>query len=132
MSLKEPINMFVLFIIFIKIVFILTSIGHVILTHMTRKGSDTDTNSDDKKKQGDEKQKDAKLMYWKERTEFIFIASMAVLLIYYFNPRNMKPLTKETSLLFYLFGWVLLITAKWGIFIKDAKWYSLVSSVSSS
>jgi len=101
MSFKEPIDMFVLFIIFIKIVFILTSIGHVILTHMTRKGSDTDTNSDDKKKQGDEKQKDAKLMYWKERTEFIFIASMAVLLIYYFNPRNMKPLTKETSLLFY-------------------------------
>ena len=124
MNIGGPIDIFVLFIIFIKIVFILTSIGHVILTHMTRNGSD----SDDKKKQD----KDIKLMYWKERTEFIFIASMAILLIYYFNPRNMKPLTKETSLLFYLFGWVLLITAKWGIFIKDAKWYSLVSTISSS
>jgi hypothetical protein len=126
MNIGSPIDIFVLFIIFIKIVFILTSIGHVILTHMTRKGSDSGSN--DKKKQ----EKDIKLMYWKERTEFIFIASMAILLIYYFNPRNMKPLTKETSLLFYLFGWVLLITAKWGIFIKDAKWYSLVSSISSS
>lgn len=126
MSFKEPIDMFILFIIFIKVVFILTSIGHVILTHMTRKGTDSDTN--DKKKEGE----DVKLMYWKERTEFIFIASMAILLIYYFNPRSMKPLNKETSLLFYLFGWVLLITAKWGIFIKDAKWYSLVSSISSS
>jgi hypothetical protein len=124
MNIGSPIDIFVLFIIFIKIVFILTSIGHVILTHMTRKGS----GSNDKKKQ----ETDIKLMYWKERTEFIFIASMAILLIYYFNPRNMKPLTKETSLLFYLFGWVLLITAKWGIFIKDAKWYSLFSSISSS
>ncbi len=130
MNIGSPIDIFVLFIIFIKIVFILTSIGHVILTHMTRKGSGSDSDSDfnDKKKQ----EKDIKLMYWKERTEFIFIASMAILLIYYFNPRSMKPLTKETSLLFYLFGWVLLITAKWGIFIKDAKWYSLVSSISSS
>ena len=127
MSFKEPIDMFILFIIFIKVVFILTSIGHVILTHMTRKGSDSNSNTDKKKQE-----KDEKLMYWKERTEFIFIASMAILLIYYFNPRSMKPLNKETSLLFYLFGWVLLITAKWGIFIKDAKWYSLVSSISSS
>jgi hypothetical protein len=108
MNIGSPIDIFVLFIIFIKIVFILTSIGHVILTHMIRNGSD----SNDKKKQ----EKDIKLMYWKERTEFIFIASMAILLIYYFNPRSMKPLTKETTLLFYLFGWVLLITAKWGHF----------------
>ena len=35
MKLESPINVFVLFIIFIKIVFILTAIGHVILTHMS-------------------------------------------------------------------------------------------------
>ena len=122
MNIGSPIDIFVLFIIFIKIVFILTSIGHVILTHMTRKGSDSGSGSNDKKKQ----EKDIKLMYWKERTEFIFIASMAILLIYYFNPRSMKPLTKETSLLFYLFGWVLLITAKWGIFIEEAPWRQLL------
>ena len=48
MNLKEPIDIFILFIIFIKIVFILTSIGHVILTHITRKG---DSNGSDKKKE---------------------------------------------------------------------------------
>jgi hypothetical protein len=40
----------------------------------------------------------------------------------------MKPLTSEASLLFFIFGWILLITAKWGIFFKDAKWYSGISS----
>lgn len=122
MKIESSIDMFVLFIIFIKVVFVLTAIGHVILTHMPAK---KDANGSNNK---DAKEKDAKLVYWKERTEFIFIASMSILLIYYFNPRSMKPLTKEVTILFFLFGWILLITAKWGIFFKDAKWYSKISS----
>jgi hypothetical protein len=49
---------------------------------------------------------------------------MAILLIYQFHPRlSKKPINQETSLLFFLFGWVLLFTAKWSIFIKEAHWY---------
>ena len=126
MKIESSIDIFVIFIVFIKIVFLLTAIGHVVLTHMTAKkdASGTNNKAADKAAQ----QKDANLLYWKERTEFIFIASMSILLIYYFNPRNMKPLTTEASLLFFIFGWILLITAKWGIFFKDAKWYSGISS----
>jgi hypothetical protein len=114
MDLQSDINFFVFFIIFIKIVFILTAIGHVILTHLSKK---TDTSNSI----------DSKLMWWKERTEFIFIICMSVLLIYYFRPGHLKPINNETALLFFLFGWILIITAKWSDFITEAKWYSAIS-----
>jgi len=86
-----------------------TAVGHLILSHLHKDRA---------------QQLDPKLVYWKERTEFIFIASMSILLIYHFHPRlSKKPINEETSLLFFLFGWILLITAKWSIFIKEAPWY---------
>ena len=123
MKIESSIDMFVLFIIFIKVVFVLTAIGHVILTHMPAK---KDANGSNDK---DAKEKDAKLVYWKERTEFVFVLTMAILLIYHFHPRyHSKPMSGETKLLFFLFGWVLLITAKWNIFIKEAPWYEKIAS----
>ena len=66
-----------------------------------------------------------KAKYWKERFEFIFIFLMALLLIYLFNPRNIidQPLNYETKLLLYLFGFILIITAKWELFFKEAVWF---------
>ena len=71
---------------------------------------------------------DSKLVYWKERSEFVFVICMALLLIYYFRPGHMKPIERETSLMFFLFGWILIITAKWGDFFSSAKWYRNISS----
>jgi hypothetical protein len=101
---------FVFFIIFIKIVFVISALGHLILTHLSV-----------------DPRLDGKLLYWKDRTEFIFIVSMSILLIYSFRINHEKPINKETSILFYLFGWILLITAKWDIFIKEAPWYKVIS-----
>ena len=115
MKFEKPVDMFVLFIILIKIVFILTAIGHVILSHMSKKN---ETNGKEEK----EEKTDVKLVYWKERTEFIFVICMSLLLIYYFRPGHMKPIDSETSLLFFLFGWILIITAKWSDFFASAKW----------
>jgi len=66
---------------------------------------------------------DIKVVYWKDRFEFLFIALMSVLLIYLFNPTTNKlsVITPETKLLFFLFGFVLLITANWEDFIKESK-----------
>jgi len=98
-------NAYILFIIILKIIF-------VFLTFITL------YNRARGKKYTEENQT---IMYWKERTEFVFIIAMAGLLIYVFNPRSTKPvpLTSETRLLFYLFGFVILLTADWDIFFDD-------------
>ena len=96
-------DIYVTFIFLIKIGFIIMAVTHIYL-----------------KAKGDEKTDlDKKILYWKERFEFIFIALMSVLLIYVFNPRveRLNLIDKETKFLLYLFGFILLITAKWDIFI---------------
>ncbi len=70
---------------------------------------------------------DLEILYWKGRFEFIFVFLMSFLLIYLFNPR--KPnvvLDYETKLLLFLFGFILLITAKWSVFFNEAKWFTYV------
>jgi hypothetical protein len=124
MNLDTPIDFFVLFIVIIKIIFILTAIGNVIFTHIVKKNAATATSAADKAAAAT---RAANLAYWKERTEFIFIICMAVLLIYYFKPGTTRQLNSETSLLFFLFGWILIITAKWNVFFTQAKWYSSIS-----
>lgn len=112
-KLDSGFDLFILFIIVIKLVFIVAAIGHVILTHTSTKFDKYDDT----------------LVYWKERTEFVFILTMAILLIYHFHPRyQTKPISSETKLLFFLFGWVLIITAKWSIFIKEAPWYKQIAT----
>lgn len=98
-------NMYVTFIIIIKIGFILLSLTHVYLKIKGKEHTETDK----------------KILFWKERLEFIFTFLMSALLIYTFNPWRLQPvkIDKETQLLFYLFGFVLIITAKWEIFIKE-------------
>ena len=114
MQFETWIDYLIFFIILVKIVFMISAIGHIILSHSTSNKA---------------KDADDKLLYFKERTEFIFIISMSILLIYHFNPRfSKKPINSETSLLFFLFGWVLIITAKWSLFIEEAPWYKQIIS----
>lgn len=98
--------MYITFIFLIKIGFILMAVTHIYLTAKGEKKSDLDK----------------KILYWKERFEFIFIAAMAALLIYLFNPRKNRTtmIDSETNLLLYLFGFVLIITAKWDKFFKES------------
>ena len=102
-------TLYINLIFLIKIFFILTSISHVYLKVKGDEDSDLDK----------------KMIYWKERLEFIFVFLMAFLLIYLFNPR--KPsvvISGETKFLLFLFGFVLLITANWKIFVHEAKWFA--------
>jgi len=58
----------------------------------------------------------------KEQTEFIFIFFTSILLIAIFYPRqnNLKYIDNHVKLLFYLFGWILIITAKWNLFFNES------------
>jgi len=99
-------DMYVTAIFVIKIGFILMAITHVYLEIKGKEKTDLDK----------------KILFWKERFDFIFTALMSVLLIYIFNPRynNFNLIDKETKVLFYLFGFVLIITAKWRIFFEQS------------
>jgi len=112
--LETSIDYFLLFIVVIKLIFVLAAVGHIILSHSTNKKA---------------AKAEPKLVYWKERTEFIFIISMAILLIYHFNPIwPQKYINSETSLLFVMFGIVLIITADWNIFVTESPWYKRIVS----
>jgi hypothetical protein len=113
LKFEKTLDYFLFFIILIKVIFVGAAIGHLILSHLDN----------------DKAQKlDPKLMYWKERTEFVFIISMSILLIYQFHPLlSKKPINDESALLFFLFGWILLFTAKWSLFIKEAPWYERIA-----
>jgi hypothetical protein len=113
LTLNTKIDYFVVFLIIIKCIFAASALGHLVLSH-------TNTSFD---------KYDEKLLYWKERTEFIFIVSMSILLIYYFHPIiKSGPMSSETKLLFFLFGWILLITAKWKIFVTEAPWFQKIAN----
>ena len=102
-------NLYITLIFIIKLGFISLALTHIYLKVKGKSQSDLDK----------------KIMYWKERFEFIFILLMAMLLIYLFNPRTDRivMINGETKVLLYLFGFILLITAKWGEFFHEAEWF---------
>ena len=106
---------YIYLIIAIKLGFILMAISHIYLKTTGKENSELDKN----------------IEYWKERFEFVFIILMSLLLIYLFNPRynNQVVIDYEMKLLLYLFGFILIITAKWSAFFEEAKWFKDLQSI---
>ena len=111
----DKFNMYITFIILIKVGFVILAIAHLYL----------------KLKHKDHTETDKTILFWKERLEFIFVALMAILFIYLFSPRTGKSILieSETKILLYLFGIFLLITAKWGEFFTESKTFKRVQKV---
>ena len=67
-------------------------------------------------------QKQTTYLFWKERTEFIFIMLMSFLMLTLFNPRSLKPifLDFETKLLLFIFAVIILLNANWQLFIGES------------
>ncbi|MFY7728781.1 MAG: hypothetical protein ACOVRN_04630 [Flavobacterium sp.] len=105
-------DMYIAFIFLIKIGFIVTAVTHL---YLKTKGDDYSAI-------------DQEILYWKQHFEFIFIAAMATLLIFLFNPlaNRITIIDRETKLLLYLFGIVLLITAKWDVFFQESHLFQLI------
>ena len=99
----------------IKIIFIILASAHLYLKFKNETGSNLDK----------------EILFWRERIEFIFILLMAFLLIYLFNPikNKMFMINNETKLLLYLFGIVLIITAKWETFFKTSSVFKKIQYV---
>ena len=100
---------FIYLIFSVKVIFILLALSQRYYKIAGKKDTDRDKN----------------IEYWRNRIEFIFVILMSILLIYLFNPRFNRELliNGETKLLLFLFGFVLILTAKWNIFFEESKWF---------
>ncbi len=100
----KTLNVYVTIVILIKALFGCLAVMHLYMKIKHRTDSKTDQT----------------IVYLKGQIEFVFVILMSILLIYLFNPRTERSLMidKESRLLFFLFGIVLLVTAKWNEFIK--------------
>jgi hypothetical protein len=99
---------YIYFIIFIKFIFVVMTIFHLYLKTKGKYKYDSDL--------------DKKLVYWKEKIEFLFGILMSILLIYLFNPSHNRSIMIDhhTKVLLYIFGFILLITAKWNtLFVEN-------------
>jgi len=105
-NIVDKYTIYITFIYFIKIGFIVMGILHIYLAIKGKAHSELDE----------------AILYWKHRFEFIFIVAMALLLIYLFNPMKNRTtmIDYETTVLLYLFGFLLIITAKWGLFFTES------------
>jgi hypothetical protein len=110
-----PYKLYITFIFAVKISFAILAVIHYYLIH----------NSEDDTAFARE------IIYWKERSGFIFSSSMAILTIMLFLPFNSKPIVigNEARFLFLVFGVVTLINANWGLFFYQAKWFDEVQFI---
>jgi Ca2+/Na+ antiporter len=120
-------NYYIILVVIIKILFILFSLLHLYYTFQLNKNNKKEIKEGTKSKEL--REKSDKTEYWRSRIEFIFTFLMASLLIYLFYPNTNRVINKETKFILYLFGIILLITAKWSDFITTSKWFSYLQNV---
>lgn len=106
---------YITLIFIIKICFAFFGISHLYLKFIHKEYTDIDK----------------KVLYWKDIFQFIFILLMSCLLIYLFNPLidNRAMIDKETKTLLYLFGFILIITAKWDMFFEEDQWFKDIQQI---
>jgi hypothetical protein len=101
--LSKPESTFVIFIYLLKIAFIGLSLYKIYVRHRTPY----------------DEVKIEQIQFWKERIEFVFIGCMSILLIKVFYPFSTHSyISNDKRTLFFLFGIILLITARWEDFFK--------------
>ena len=112
---ENIIEFIIYIIIFIKILFLITSIGHLILSHTRKQTPRT-------------KEFDEKFLEWKQKFEFVFIVMMSCLLIFIFTPwrDNAHYMTSTMKFLFYLFGFILILSADWNLILPSTTLDSIV------
>ena len=104
MSSSRGYTLYVTSIFVVKILFLSLAITHLVLSG-----------------KGAQQQKlDSQVVFWKDHIEFIFNVLMSFLLIYVFQPWSQVVIDRETKLLFFLFGVILLYTANWSNFIHNS------------
>lgn len=111
LKLETSLDYFLFFIILVKIIFFFSAVGYLILSHSNNNKA---------------KHIDPKLLKIKGYTEFVFTISMAILLLYHFNPYVTKiSIDEESRILFFIFALIIILTANWNLFFTESPVYKL-------
>ena len=141
MRFKTWYDYFIVFTIFIKIVYIiLTSLAiyYAVTTNINdiknKRESNSGTSNGGGGSNGNRDKRIQllkKIDYWRDRVEFIFIANMAIILIYLFYPGKEKQrvIDSEARLLLFSYGTLIILTAKWDIFFKESSWFEYLQEI---
>jgi hypothetical protein len=94
---EKAIDYFLFFMLLVKSIFLISAVGHVVTIHA---------------KNPKIQQHELLMRKISETTEMIFIFGMSLFLIYFFFPRRKSfPINKETALLLFAYGIVMLLGA---------------------
>ena len=107
---------FVVFIIFVKICFVLFAALEIYYKIEKKEGTAWSNWA----------------LYWKERLEFVFIISMAIVCIILFNPFSKGSLVVDdhVRLLLFVYGFIILITSNWHTFFGEMPpWFKSLQSL---
>ena len=117
LKLGRKYDNFIIFIIFVKVIFVVFALIERYYEYKITK-STTST----EKQQYTQNYNWA--IYWKERLEFLFIILMALVCIVIFYPFYSDTLyiDKETRLLLFIYGFIILITANWSVIQRLPPW----------
>jgi surface polysaccharide O-acyltransferase-like enzyme len=111
----KPYHIFISLIIIVKVIFVVLALINHYLKFTNQKDSSLGS----------------QIEFWKSRVEFVFIFLMSLLLIYLFNPRMDRKamINKETEVILFMFGIVLIITADWSDFFKETATIKTIQSL---
>jgi uncharacterized membrane protein len=102
---STPYLFFLLFIIIDKVAFILVALYY----HYVKKKDPSDT------------KKQTTLFVLKEQLEFVFIVCMSIVLVLNFNPWiDTVVIDKETKLLLFIYGILIILTSKYSTFMSES------------
>ena len=101
---------YLVFIICIKVLFLCTALGSFYYSYIS--------------KSPDALRDNIKFQFWKNRTEFVFLLSMSLLLLFLFFPWRKKSvvINRETNLLLFIFGCILIINTNFEQFFLQTPW----------
>lgn len=105
---------FIYLVIFFKIIFLLCLVFHVFFITLGKNSKYV--------------QYDDELVKLVHQSDFVFKVLMAILIIFIFYPwsNNIEYINNRIKVLFYVFGFILLLTADWNTFFKESSVYEKV------
>jgi heme/copper-type cytochrome/quinol oxidase subunit 2 len=106
MKFNKWYDYFILFILIIKLIYIILALIHLYLKIKGRENNSLDL----------------KIVSYKDQLEIVFVISMSILLLYLFYPKHINPpeIDTQSRLLLFLYGIIILFTLDWTKFINES------------